>query len=114
MASSGDDGTVRLWNLDDPTAPPIEVFDVGTANLVQTFSPDGSVVASYERDNRFIRLSIADTANLADMVCERVWRNLTRDEWWQFVGSVGYQATCPLLVDQGWSARFGTPDAPSD
>jgi hypothetical protein len=38
------------------------------------------------------------TARIADMVCERVWRNLTLDEWRQFIGAdIPYERTCPNL-----------------
>ncbi len=34
-----------------------------------------------------IRIWIARTETLTEMVCEQVWRNLTWDEWHRFVGT---------------------------
>ena len=38
------------------------------------------------------------TQGLADLVCEKVWRNLTLDEWHQLVAEdIPYDRTCPDL-----------------
>ena len=40
-------------------------------------------------------LNASTTEQVADMTCEKVWRNLTLDEWHQFVGvDIPYQRTC--------------------
>jgi hypothetical protein len=47
-----------------------------------------------------VRLWLARAETLADEVCTRVWRNLTIDEWDQFVADptvVPYERTCPDL-----------------
>jgi WD40 repeat protein len=62
-----------------------------------TFSPDGrSVAAAGWEDN--VRIWIAQTEILSELVCATVWRNLRQDEWNQFIGeTVPYEATCPGL-----------------
>jgi WD40 repeat protein len=61
------------------------------------FSSDGQTLASASSDGT-VRLWIARTEKLAAMVCETVWRNLTLDEWRQFVGAdLPYERTCPAL-----------------
>ena len=38
------------------------------------------------------------TRGLIESVCEKVWRNLTLDEWQRFVGEdIPYERTCPKL-----------------
>jgi tetratricopeptide (TPR) repeat protein len=61
---------------------------------VVAFSRNGKLLAS--GDSTALLLWITHTATLADMVCEKVWRNLTLDEWRQFVGAdLPYERTCP-------------------
>jgi hypothetical protein len=67
-----------------------------------------------------VRLWPARAESLAELVCTRVWRNLTLDEWRLFVGDpeqVPYQSTCPdLLPGEGVeiaTPAIGTPAAQS-
>jgi hypothetical protein len=73
------------------------------------FSPDGQRLASGS-EGMTIRIWIARTETLTEMVCEQVWRNLTWDEWRRFVGTdLPYERTCPNQPPGG-----GTPlEAPA-
>jgi WD40 repeat protein len=119
LASVGDDHTVRLWDPTHPEAAPVVL--VGHEEMVWSlaFAPDGQTLASGSRDGS-VWLWIANTETLAKLVCTRVWRNLTLDEWRQFVGDpeqVPYQATCPNLPSGGDMAMatpaIGTLAGPS-
>ena len=61
------------------------------------FSPDGTTLASAS-SGRTIRLWIARTEILLDLVCDKVWRNLTLNAWRRFVGrDIPYERTCNSL-----------------
>lgn len=97
LASASGDGAVRLWDLRVPDSLPTTL--TGHKGSVKTlaFSPDGQMLASGGED-RITLLWIARTEVLADLVCEKVWRNLTQEEWNEFVGSdIPYERTCPYL-----------------
>jgi WD40 repeat protein len=58
------------------------------------FSPDGKVLASGHQNNSVTLWTRTEV--LVEEVCQRVWRNLSLEEWSQFVGaSIPYEATCP-------------------
>ena len=58
------------------------------------FSPDGTRLASGSIEGT-IRVWIARTETLREMVCEKVWRNLTLTEWHRFVAvNIPYERPC--------------------
>jgi len=67
------------------------------------FSPDSKTLASGSKDQLMLwdlthPVTAAPLGRLADLVCEKVWRNLTLEEWYQFVGEdIPYGRTCPDL-----------------
>jgi len=76
------------------------------------FSPDGTTLASGSRD-KTIRIWIARTETLAAMVCKKVGRNLTMDEWRRFVGpDIPYERTCPNLPPGEGAASGDYADIP--
>jgi WD40 repeat protein len=61
------------------------------------FSPDGEVLATTGSQNDSVILWTRTEA-LIEAVCQRVWRNLTQEEWEDYIGSgVPYERTCPNL-----------------
>jgi WD40 repeat protein len=97
LASGGADKMIRLWSLDSTDTKPLvlpgqddEVFSVA-------FSSDGRLVASGSHDST-VQIWQTSTADLADIVCEKVYRNLTHSEWDRFIGNdIGYERTCSNL-----------------
>jgi WD40 repeat protein len=98
LASGSWDTTVRLWDRTLPDAPPLVLRGHESKITAVAFSPDGERLAS--GDQQSIRISMVSTAKLAGLVPKKVWRNLTLDEWRQFVGEdIPYERTCPDLPD---------------
>ena len=98
LASVGADRTLRLWNMNNPDTPPVVLRGHKDEVNSVAFSPDRQTLASGGFD-KTIRLWLT-SRGLAEKVCEKVWRNLTKDEWHEFVGvDIPYQRTCPNLPD---------------
>ena len=112
LASGSNDQTVRIW-WESNAAPTILRVALGSptdgfGSVV--FSSNGQSLASGSDDGS-IRVWNARTENLADLVCTKVWRNLTLDEWRRFVGGIPYERTCPNLSADPESSRNSKPPA---
>jgi WD40 repeat protein len=90
----GFDGTVRIWDLEDPAADPV-VLSHGDGEVINyvDFSENGKWVISGTDQNIYVwQWKFEDVANLA---CRLVGRNLTVDEWAKYYGNKdGYRKTC--------------------
>jgi WD40 repeat protein len=97
VASGSSDDTIRFWNLADPAAEPTILSGHEDTVRSVAFSPDGTTVASGSIDQT-IRLWNPHTKFLAELACQKVWRNLTREEWARFMPSdMAYRVTCSNL-----------------
>jgi WD40 repeat protein len=62
------------------------------------FSPDGRTLAAAAANGTILLWNIRITDSMAT-ACKRVNRNLTRQEWQEYLGESPYQKTCEDLPD---------------
>src|SRR5262249_38901894 len=99
LASSSNDQTVRLWALRHPDAVPTILRAVlaspvdGLSSVA--FSSNSQSLATGSDDGTIWVWNVR-TEILADLVCKKVWRNLTLDECRRFViQGIPYERICP-------------------
>jgi WD40 repeat protein len=94
VATASNDGTARVWEAS--TGREVARMEhEGQVNAV-AFSPDGQWVASASSDGT-ARVWALQPKNLIMQVCSHLPRNLTLEEWQQYIGDEPYRPTCPNL-----------------
>jgi WD40 repeat protein len=97
LATGSTDGTIRLWRLDDLTATPITLRSFGRVVYAAVFSPDDRWIVTGSDDGA-VRIWPIRPAELTDLACVTVGRNLTLGEWHQYIGAdEPYRKLCPNL-----------------
>jgi WD40 repeat protein/nucleoside phosphorylase len=112
VATGSDDHTARVW--DASTGEELNRIVHADAVGGLAFSPDGTSLATASDDgtgrvwsipsggevNRLRRqLREGSVEELLEAACGSVTRNLTREEWLEYVGVDPYQPTCPNVRD---------------
>ncbi len=96
MATAASDGTLKLWDLNDLRIFPVTFNDNEDMVVTIAFSSDGHLLVACtagSTNNIVVRPSSADL--LAENICKLVTRNLTPDEWYNYVGKdTEYEKTC--------------------
>lgn len=100
IATGGDDKTLRIW--DTRTGQELERMTGAQDNEVWSiaFSPDGRRIAAGGYDSphlSLVKIYPLDSADLIQMACSRLWRNLTAAEWRNYLDAEPYQSTCPNI-----------------
>ncbi|MEP1096878.1 MAG: hypothetical protein ABJG78_17300 [Cyclobacteriaceae bacterium] len=94
LLTTSRDKTARLWDLSDSRKLPIIMDDHEDWVLTGCFDPSGTQIITGSRDE-FIRTWPIDPKYLADRICLLLNRNMTKEEWNEFVGSdIPYRETC--------------------
>ena len=106
LATSSRDGSVRLWNWTMLSEDPI-VFQnkLSDVSLKIQFSPDDQqiiILAANEKQkgNGIIAIWPISSSVMADLLCKYINRNMTKDEWTNFVGAdLPYERTCNTVPE---------------
>ncbi|MFN8334296.1 MAG: hypothetical protein U0U09_04160 [Cyclobacteriaceae bacterium] len=100
LASAGSDKRLQMWVLENPGDLPI-VMDNNNGFIWDIAFAKGSdylIAACHESE---IRVWPTSPELLANQVCPKLTRNMTRDEWDKYVGteeSFPYETTCANLL----------------
>jgi WD40 repeat protein len=94
LATASDDHTARLWNAH--TGHPIATLTAHTDTVTAVaFSPDSTTLATTS-DDHTARLwnAIPPPEKQIEKICNAVGRNLSSEEWSQYLPGQPYERTC--------------------
>lgn len=99
LASAGLDKRLQLYVLESPDDLPV-IMSNNSGFIWDIEFAKGSdyLIASCSESE--IRVWPTDPTILADQICPKLTRNMTRDEWKKYVGNteeINYESTCPNL-----------------
>ncbi len=104
MATASKDGDVRLWNINELNEQP-QVLSDHTWVWSVAFTPDDRQLIAglhnkeetVEGVNEAIHAWPTQIPMMANELCKKVKRNMTKDEWSQYMRELTYESTCPNL-----------------
>jgi WD40 repeat protein/DNA-binding SARP family transcriptional activator len=99
VLTASNDGTARVWDAETGA----ELFTLsshGAEVLHAVWKPDGSRILTVSTDG-IVRQWYIQTEDLLEDACQRAPRNMTWEEWQQFMGEEEYHPTCPELPVPG-------------
>ncbi len=105
LASGSSDKNVKLWDFNQSNRDPVLTFAHDGFVWSVDFNPEATMLAAACEDKQ-VYLWETRTEVLAELVCQKVKRNLTREEWRTYVGAdIGYERTCSNLPGDGHSSN---------
>jgi len=97
LATASRDGTARVWNVETGLELARVVHDGSKPVNAVAFSPGAEHLVT-AGDDGTVRVWRWRTQELIEAACARLTRNLTRQEWRQYLGTEPYQPSCPALA----------------
>lgn len=95
LATTSFDGTIKIWNMSDLSARPIQIKEQESWVMAIDFSPNGKYLVSSSNTDDKIYVWPTSAEVIAADICPLVSRNLSRQEWDAYVGNdIGYTKTC--------------------
>jgi WD40 repeat protein len=107
LATGGRDGAARVWSLRNPQLGPIVLGGHVREVFALAFDTSGHRLATAGRDGT-VRLWDLRIEKLLDLACRTAGRDLTGEEWSQYLGETEYRSTCTGLVLSEFGAE--TPE----
>lgn len=96
LATASRDGNTRVWEI--PSGREVSRMSFGDDNVTDVqFALRGRYVAT--KSNRGVALWLWRPEDLIEDACKRLLRNLTEDEWRQYLIGERYRKTCAKLPD---------------
>jgi len=98
LASAGLDKKLQMWVVDHEQDLPV-VMDNNSGNIWRLAFAKGSSYLLASCNNGEIRVWPTDPKILADQICPKLKRNMTKEEWEIYVGNgILYESTCKSLL----------------
>ncbi|MFY0598713.1 MAG: hypothetical protein JXR03_03505 [Cyclobacteriaceae bacterium] len=95
LLTASRDGTARLWDIKNTRKLPIVLDDHYDWVMTAAFNKEGDQIITGSKDN-YLRIWEVNPAMLAKRICELTDRNLSEEEWREYVGeNIPYRKTCP-------------------
>lgn len=96
--ASGKGAEAYLWDWRNPLSTPLILpeHDSGNVNVTGVVFTDHGSKLIVTAGTSSIRVWLTETRDLADLVCTKVSRNLSQQEWRSYIGpNIPYETTCP-------------------
>ena len=95
LASSSNDGSVRMWETEDLNNQPIVLTANAGFVFCVAFSPDGEQILTGSTDEDRLVLSPTRSESMVEDICTSLDRNFTEEEWNTYIGTdIPYEQTC--------------------
>lgn len=99
LASAGYDKKLQMWVVDHEEEDLPVVMDINNSNIWRLAFTKNSDYLLASCNNGEIRVWQTDPRVLAEQICPKLKRNMTKEEWEIYVGNgIGYESTCKSLL----------------
>lgn len=99
LASAGYDKKLQMWVVDHEEEDLPVVMDINNSNIWRLSFTQGSDYLLASCNNGEIRVWQTDPKALAEQICPKLKRNMTKEEWEIYVGNgILYESTCKSLL----------------